>query len=69
MRAETVTWSRPTHTRRTSSDYFRDKAEIEASGEMGLLQQNYLDKHNAVNHTARALLAAGIPVIPARNLH
>jgi hypothetical protein len=59
-------------TRRHASDildYFRDKSEIEASGEMELLQQNYLDKHNAVHHTARALLAAGIPVIAARNLH
>jgi hypothetical protein len=41
-------------------DYFRDKKEIEASGEMGLLQQNYLLKHKAVNDTAAALTRAGL---------
>lgn len=41
-------------------DYFRDKKEIEASGEMDLLQQNYLLKHKAVNDTAAALTRAGL---------
>ncbi|MGE5618707.1 MAG: hypothetical protein ACM3US_05565 [Sphingomonadaceae bacterium] len=50
-------------------DYFRDKAEVEASGQMPLLLRNYLDKHDAVNRTAEALVAHGIPVVAARNLH
>ncbi|MHB1160925.1 MAG: hypothetical protein ACYC3V_11435 [Chloroflexota bacterium] len=50
-------------------DYFRDKAEVEASGQMPLLLRNYLDKHDAVNRTAEALLTHGIPVVAARNLH
>ncbi|MGQ9675818.1 MAG: hypothetical protein ACUVX1_09145 [Chloroflexota bacterium] len=50
-------------------DYFRDKSEIEAAGHMPLLLRNYLDKHDAVNKTAQALIANGIPVIAARNLH
>ncbi|MHB1006337.1 MAG: hypothetical protein ACYC3S_11975 [Chloroflexota bacterium] len=50
-------------------DYFRDKAEIERSGEMPSLLRNYLDKHEAVNHTAKALLTHGIPVIAAKHLH
>ncbi|HEX9016789.1 MAG TPA: hypothetical protein VF960_12425 [Chloroflexota bacterium] len=50
-------------------DYFREKAEIESSGDWEALQQNYLDKHDAVNLTAQALIADGIPVVAARNLH
>lgn len=50
-------------------DYFRDKAEIEAAGEMPLLLRNYLDKHDALNATARALTAAGIAVAAAPTLH
>lgn len=50
-------------------DYFRDQAEIEAAGEMPLLERNYLDKHAAVNHTARALTERGIAVVAAKNLH
>ncbi|MHB8993193.1 MAG: hypothetical protein ACYC66_16365, partial [Chloroflexota bacterium] len=50
-------------------DYFRDKAEVEASGQMPLLLRNYLDKHDAVNRTAEELLNHGIPVVAARNLH
>jgi hypothetical protein len=50
-------------------DYFRDKAEVESSGEMSLLERNYLDKHNAVNRTARALTEHGLSFIAARNLH
>lgn len=50
-------------------DYFRDKEEIESSGDMPALLRNYLDKHDAVNRTARALLARGVPVIAAWNLH
>lgn len=50
-------------------DYFRPKAEVEESGEMPLLQRNYLDKHDAVNRTAVALIYSGIPVVAARQLH
>jgi hypothetical protein len=50
-------------------DYFRDKSEIEASGDMPLLERNYLDKHDAVNGTARALTENGLPFVAARNLH
>lgn len=50
-------------------DYFRDKSEIQAAGDMPSLLRNYLDKHDAVNKTAQALIANGIPVVAARNLH
>jgi hypothetical protein len=50
-------------------DYFRDKAEVIESGGMPALQRNYLDKHAAVNRTARALTEAGLSVIAAWNLH
>ena len=50
-------------------DYFRDKSEIVASGDAGSLLQNYLDKHESVNRTARALTANGLAFIAARNLH
>ena len=50
-------------------DYFRDKAEIEDSGDMPLLERNYLDKHDALNRTARALTENGLAVVAARNLH
>ncbi|MDR7543016.1 MAG: hypothetical protein QN120_02050 [Armatimonadota bacterium] len=50
-------------------DYFREKAEVLASGQMPLLERNYLDKHNAMNATARALTEAGLAFVAARNLH
>ena len=50
-------------------DYFRDKQEIEASGEMPALLQNYLDKHDSVNLTARALTERGLTFKAAANLH
>jgi len=50
-------------------EYFRDKAEIEAAGDMPYLLQNYLDKHNALNHTARALTEHGLSFIAAPKLH
>lgn len=50
-------------------DYFRAKEEILSSGEMEKLQQNYLDKHQAVNNTARALTEKGLSFIAARKLH
>jgi hypothetical protein len=50
-------------------DYFRDKKEIEASGAMPVLLQNYLDKHESVNLTARALTERGLSFLAAPNLH
>jgi hypothetical protein len=50
-------------------DYFRDKVEVEESGDMAALEQNFLDKHDAVNRTARALTEKGLSFIAARNLH
>jgi hypothetical protein len=50
-------------------DYFRDKSEIEESGDMPAMEQNFLDKHDAVNRTARALTEKGLSFIAARNLH
>jgi len=50
-------------------DYFREKAEVLQSGEMALLERNYLDKHAALNHTARALTEHGLSFVAARHLH
>jgi hypothetical protein len=50
-------------------DYFRTKEEITEAGHMPFLRQNYLDKHESVNRTARRLIETGIPVIAARHLH
>ncbi len=50
-------------------DYFREKAEIEASGDMAFLECNYLDKHDALNRTARALTEHGLTFVAARHLH
>jgi hypothetical protein len=50
-------------------DYFLSKQEIEARGLMDSLLANYLDKHQALNRTARALVEAGIGVAPAPLLH
>jgi len=50
-------------------DYFRDKEELLSSGEMPLLEKNYLDKHDAVNRTARALTERGLAFVAAWNLH
>jgi hypothetical protein len=50
-------------------DYFRAKSEILEVGDMPALERNYLDKHDAVNRTARALTENGLSFIAARNLH
>ena len=50
-------------------DYFRDKSEIWTSGDMPALERNYLDKHDALNRTARALTERGLSFIAAQNLH
>lgn len=50
-------------------DYFRKKAEIEEKGEMPLLLQNFLDKHDSINLTAKALTEKGLSFIAAPLLH
>lgn len=50
-------------------DYFRDKSEVIASGDWDAMQQNFLDKVAAADHTARALTEAGLSFIAAQNLH
>ncbi|MFW9799189.1 MAG: hypothetical protein ACFFD9_02030 [Candidatus Thorarchaeota archaeon] len=50
-------------------DYFRQKSEVIDAGDMPHLLRNYLDKHDAVNRTARALTENGLSFIAAQKLH
>jgi hypothetical protein len=50
-------------------DYFVPQTEHEAAGQMPALLRNYMDKHDALNATARALTIKGVAVIPAAKLH
>ena len=50
-------------------DYFRSKEEIERSNDMPALLRNYLDKHDALNRTARALTERGLSFVAAPRLH
>jgi hypothetical protein len=50
-------------------DYFRDKSEVIASGDWDHLQQNFVDKFDALNHTARMLTECGMSFIAAKSLH
>jgi len=50
-------------------DYFRFKDEIIECGDMEMMLVNYLDKHEAVNRTAKALTERGLSFIGARRLH
>jgi len=50
-------------------DYFMSKKEIMEKGLMPKLLANYLDKHDAVNRTAKALTEKGLTFIAAKNLH
>jgi hypothetical protein len=50
-------------------DYFVPKKEIIEKGMMLKLLGNYLDKHDAVNRTAKALTEKGLTFIAAQNLH
>jgi hypothetical protein len=45
------------------------KREIIEKGLMPKLLANYLDKHDAVNRTAKALTEKGLTFIAAQNLH
>jgi hypothetical protein len=50
-------------------DYFREKSEVIASGDWDHLLQNFRDKVDSVNHTARALTEAGLTFVAATRLH
>ena len=50
-------------------DYFITKKDVESKGLMKHLLQNYLDKHDAVNNTAKRLTENNIPVLGAWNVH
>ena len=50
-------------------DYFIPKKEIIEKGLMPKLLGNYLDKHDAVNRTAKVLTERGLTFIAAQNLH
>jgi hypothetical protein len=50
-------------------EYFLPKADIVAQGLMPAIEQNYLDKHQAVNDTAIALTKRGLAFAAAPNLH
>ena len=50
-------------------DYFRDKAEVIATGDMEALERNFLDKFEAFNKTAWALTEHGLSFVAASHLH
>ena len=50
-------------------DYFRDKEEVIASGDWEHLTQNFRDKVDSANRTARALTEAGLSFVAATRLH
>jgi hypothetical protein len=50
-------------------DYFRDKEEIIQAGDWANVELNYMDKMDAVNHTAEALTRKGLSFIAAEKLH
>jgi hypothetical protein len=50
-------------------DYFMPKKDINEKGLMPKLLANYLDKHDALNKTAKALTEHGLTFIAAQNLH
>ena len=50
-------------------DYFMPKKDIIEKGLMPKMLQNYLDKHDALNQTARLLTEKGLTFIAAQNLH
>jgi len=50
-------------------EYFIPKKDILAKGLMPKLTVNYLDKHDSLNRTAKALTERGLTFIAAQNLH
>ena len=50
-------------------DYFQPKSDIIDKGLMQAMNRNYLDKHDALNNTAKALTKKGLSFISAPKLH
>ena len=50
-------------------DYFMPRKDVEEKGLMEAMERNYLEKHRAVNNTAKALTEKGLSVIAAPKLH
>jgi hypothetical protein len=50
-------------------DYFKARKDIESDCLMPDIMQNYLDKHDALNNTAKALTENGLSIIAATKLH
>ncbi|MHA1882813.1 MAG: hypothetical protein ACTSUO_07175, partial [Candidatus Thorarchaeota archaeon] len=50
-------------------DYFRQKEEIIQAGHLEFHLNNYLDKHHALNRTAKELTKKGLTFIAAEKLH
>ncbi len=50
-------------------DYFIPKKDLIDQGIMPAFEQNYLDKHQAINNTAKALTEKGLSFIAAPQLH
>jgi len=50
-------------------EYFISRKDIIEKGLMSKLLVNYLDKHDSVNRTARAITEQGLAFIAAQNLH
>ncbi|NQS91758.1 MAG: hypothetical protein HQ574_05055, partial [Chloroflexi bacterium] len=50
-------------------DYFRDKDEVQASGDWDFLTGNFTDKFISLNKTAQALTENGLSFLAAPNLH
>jgi bifunctional DNA-binding transcriptional regulator/antitoxin component of YhaV-PrlF toxin-antitoxin module len=50
-------------------DYFRDKSDVIESGDWAGMEQNFLDKVDACNSSARMLTEKGLSFIAAQNLH
>ena len=50
-------------------DYFRTKDDVIGSGDMPFMLQNFLDKHAALNHTAKELTKKGLTFHAAPKLH
>jgi hypothetical protein len=50
-------------------DYFTPKTDLEEKGLIPAITQNYLDKHEAINNTARALTEKGLTFVAAPKLH
>lgn len=51
------------------AEYFLPKKDIDEKGLMPALTQNYLDKHETINNTAKALTEKGLTFIAAPTLH